>query len=162
LKEIGDRYETGKAFIPDLVRAADAAQHTLSVIKKHLPRGEKRGTIVLATVKGDIHDIGKNIAAMIFESAGYKVIDLGKDVNAGRIIQTVKKYKPDVVGLSALLTTTMPEMARVVRMFKEHKIATKVIVGGPNVSDAFARDIGAFGAAPTVMAGLRLLKRIMS
>ncbi|MBN2620626.1 homocysteine S-methyltransferase family protein [candidate division WOR-3 bacterium] len=161
LKEIGDRYESGKAFIPDLLCAADAAQHALNVIKKHLPRGKKKGTLILATVKGDIHDIGKNVAAMIFESSGYRVIDLGKDVDAGRIIRAAKKYKPDVIGLSALLTTTMPEMGRVIRTLREQRVTTKVIVGGPNVSDAFAREIGAFGAAPTVMAGLRLLKRIM-
>lgn len=161
LKQIGEQYESGKAFIPDLLRAANTAQHALEVIKQNLPMQKKKKTLVLATVKGDIHDIGKNIAAMIFESAGYQVIDLGKDVDAARIVQAAKKHKADVVGLSALLTTTMPEMERVIASLKKHKVPAKVIVGGPNVSDTFAKEIGAFGAASTVMQGLRLLQRIM-
>jgi len=161
LKQIGEQYETGQAFIPDLLRAANTAQQALELVKKHLPKQKNKGTIVLATVKGDIHDIGKNIAAMIFESAGYQVIDLGKDVDAENIVQAAKKYKADVVGLSALLTTTMPEMANVITRLKDKSVPAKVIVGGPNVSKQFARDIGAFGAASTVMEGLRLLKRIV-
>jgi 5-methyltetrahydrofolate--homocysteine methyltransferase len=161
LKHVGEQYETGKAFIPDLLRAANTAQHALAVIKQHLPKQKKKKTLVLATVKGDIHDIGKNIAAMIFESAGYQVIDLGKDVDSARIVQAAKKHRADVVGLSALLTTTMPEMGRVVARLKKNKVTAKVIVGGPNVSEKFAREIGAYGAASTVMQGLRLLKRIM-
>ena len=89
------------------------------------------------------------------------MIDLGKDVAAAKIVQNVKKFKPDIVGLSALLTTTMPEMGRVIERLREEKLNIKVIIGGPNVSDAFARKIGAFGAARTVLEGLRLLQRVM-
>lgn len=161
LKQIGDQYESGSAFIPDLLRAAEASQHVLNMLKQYLPKHANKGTIILATVKGDIHDIGKNIAAMIFESAGYRVIDLGKDVGVTQIVQAIKKYRPDAVGLSALLTTTMPQMSRVVEYLREHNISTKVIVGGPNVSDAFAKSIGAFGAARTVLEGLQILRRSM-
>ncbi|OPX17447.1 hypothetical protein BXT86_06455 [candidate division WOR-3 bacterium 4484_100] len=158
LKTVGDYYETGRYFIPDLLRSASVAKAILQILKKYLPKKQKKGRIVLATVKGDIHDIGKNIAGMIFESAGYYVIDLGKDVPAEKIIRAVKKYQPDVVGLSALLTTTMPEMENVIKRLREHKLNVKVIIGGPNVSSAYAHKIGAYAAVRNVLDGLKLLK----
>jgi 5-methyltetrahydrofolate--homocysteine methyltransferase len=158
LKHVGDLYQTGEYYIPDLLKAAEASKYALGVVRKYLPKGRKRGRVVLATVKGDIHDIGKNIAGMIFESAGYEVIDLGKDIPAEKIVATVRKIKPDALGLSALLTTTMPEMANVVRALKKAKLDVKVIIGGPNVSKRYARKIGAYGAATNVLAGLSLLR----
>jgi 5-methyltetrahydrofolate--homocysteine methyltransferase len=161
LKKVGDNYEAGDMFIPDLLAAADASKQALCVVKEYLPKNIKQGTIMLATVKGDIHDIGKNIAAMMFESAGYDVIDLGKDVSCEKIVRAVKKYKPDILGLSALLTTTMPEMERVIDTLKKKKLAVKVIIGGPNVSDQYARRIGAYAAAKDVLKGLQIVKAIM-
>lgn len=159
LSRVGVLYETGKYFIPDLLKAAEASKYALDVVRKYLPKGRKRGRIVLATVKGDIHDIGKNIACMIFESAGYEIIDLGKDISTEKIVAAVRKVKPDVLGLSALLTTTMPEMAKVVSALKKAKLNVKVIIGGPNVSERYAKEIGAYGAATTVVEGLALLKK---
>ncbi len=97
---VGDNYESGKMFIPDLLHSAEAAKRSLAVIRRHMPGKRKKGRILLATVQGDIHDIGKNIAGMVFESAGYEVIDLGKDVLTRRIIEAVKRHKPEVLGLS--------------------------------------------------------------
>ncbi|OGC42604.1 hypothetical protein A2Y85_01295, partial [candidate division WOR-3 bacterium RBG_13_43_14] len=158
LHVVGNHYENGKMFIPDLLRSAEAAKASLAVIRQYLPRKQLKGKILLATVKGDIHDIGKNIAGMVFESAGYKVIDLGKDVPTKRIIESVKKYKPEVLGLSALLTTTMPEMANIITQLKKNRLSVKVIIGGPNVSTEYAKKIGAYGAALSVLDGLRILK----
>lgn len=159
LNRVGDLYETGKYFIPDLLKAAAASKYALDIVRKYLPKGRKRGKVVLATVKGDIHDIGKNIACMIFESAGYEVIDLGKDISTKKIVAAVRKVKPDALGLSALLTTTMFEMANVVTALKKAKLNVKVIIGGPNVSKRYAKKIGAYGAATTVLEGLALLKQ---
>jgi 5-methyltetrahydrofolate--homocysteine methyltransferase len=160
LKLVGADYEKGKLFIPDLLRSAQAARAALDVVKKQMKQGSKKGRIVLATVRGDIHDIGKNIAAMIFEAGGYEVHDLGKNVPAYRIVEAVRKYKPDAVGLSALLTTTMPEMEKVIIDLRHAGQKTKVIIGGPNVSAAYARKIGAFGAAKNVVEGLNIVERI--
>lgn len=160
LKTVGDYYETGRFFIPDLLKSAEAAKAVLAIIKKYLPKGKRKGRVVLATVKGDIHDIGKNIAGMVFESAGYEVIDLGKDVSREKIAKAVKRYKPDVLGLSALLTTTMTEMENVIKRLKKERLNVKVIIGGPNVSEDYAKKIGAFGAARNVLEGLKILKKI--
>ena len=160
LKAVGDYYENGKFFIPDLLKAAEASKSVLAIVRKRLPKRQRKGKIVLATVKGDIHDIGKNIAAMMFESAGYEVIDLGKDVATEKIIKAIETYRPDALGLSALLTTTTPQMAHVVQALHKKKLNVKVIIGGPNVSKEYAQRIGAFGAAKNVIEGLRLLKQI--
>ncbi len=159
LKKVGDNYEAGKFFVPDLLRAAQASQRVLGVVQKYLPKARRKGKVIFATVKGDIHDIGKNIAAMIFESAGYEVIDLGKDVPCKDIVAAVRRHKPKALGLSALLTTTMPEMARVIAQLNSERLTTKVIIGGPNVTHSYAQRIGAFGAARTVLEGLKLMKK---
>ncbi len=158
LETVGKYYERGEYFIPDLLMAAEAAQAVLGLMKRYMPSGKRSGKIVVATVKGDIHDIGKNLAAMIFESAGYEVIDLGKDVDTQVIVSAVRKHKPIYVGLSALLTTTMCEMENVIKALKNAKLDVRVIIGGPNVSSSYAQKIGAFGAARNAFEGLRLLK----
>jgi len=157
LKVAGEYYEKGKFYVPDLLMAAEAARAVLSMVIKFLPKGQKKGKVILATVKGDIHDIGKNIVAAVFESAGYEVIDLGKDVPDKKIIKAVKEHAPEALGLSALLTTTMPEMGNVIAQLNKENLSVKVIIGGPNVSDDFAKKIGAYGAARNVFEGLRLL-----
>jgi 5-methyltetrahydrofolate--homocysteine methyltransferase len=159
LKKVGDEYEAGSLFVPDLLRAAEASQRVLVLVNKYLPRRSRKGKVIFATVKGDIHDIGKNIAALIFGSAGYEVIDLGKDVSCTKIIHAVKKHKPVALGLSALLTTTMPEMGHVTEELRKHGLKTRVIIGGPNVTPAYAKRIGAFGAARTVLEGLKLMRK---
>ncbi len=162
---VGDNYEKGRFFIPDLLRAAESTKVVLEIIKKRMKRSvqeteQQRKRVVLATVQGDIHDIGKNIVGMVFESAGYEVIDLGKDVSANRILQSARKFKPIVIGLSALLTTTMPEMEKVIKLLRKNGIDTPVIIGGPNVSDDYAKKIGAFAAVQNAFEGLRVIKKI--
>jgi len=161
LKAVGDYYQNGKFFLPDLMRSAETSKHVLALVKKHMPTGKSkfRGRVLLATVKGDIHDIGKNIVAMIFESAGFEVIDLGKDVPADRICAAVRKYRPDVLGLSALLTTTMPEMGEVLKRLRRDKTNVKVIIGGPNVSPEYARLIGADGVCHNALEGLEFMEK---
>ncbi len=158
LEIVGKNYEEGKFFIPDLLKAAEVAQSILGLMSRHMPRQAKRGKIVIATVKGDIHDIGKNLAAMVFESVGYEVIDLGKDVTSRAIVDSVRKHNPDFLGLSALLTTTMVEMENVIDALQHAGLNVKVIIGGPNVSARYAKKIGAYGAAQTVFEGLGLLR----
>ncbi len=158
LKIVGDLYENGKYFIPDLLKSASVARAILQILKRHLPRGKKKGKIILATLKGDIHDIGKNIAGMMFEAAGYEVIDLGSNVPAEKIIKAVKRYKPDAVGLSALLTTTMPRMEYVIKRLRRQGLNVKVIIGGPNVSSEYARKIGAYAAVRNVLEGISFIK----
>ncbi len=160
LHEVGDLYHRGRYFLPDLLRSAEASQAALAVVRKHQPSAAAGQRIVLATVKGDIHDIGKNIAALVFSSAGYRVIDLGKDVSAQRICAAVRKYRPFALGLSALLTTTMPEMGRVIALLRQRDLNTPVIVGGPNVSPAFAREIGACAAVHSALDGLKALEKL--
>ena len=161
LEIVGDRYEKGLFFVPDLLRSADAAKAALSIVKRFMPQKRSDHKILLATVKGDIHDIGKNIAAMVFESAGFCVIDLGKNVSAEKIVQAVKKYHPCVVGLSALLTTTMPEMAHVIKELDKNKCNVKVIIGGPNVTASYAKQIGAYGSARSALEGLGLVRNVI-
>ncbi|MCX7995263.1 MAG: homocysteine S-methyltransferase family protein [candidate division WOR-3 bacterium] len=166
MQKVGENYEKGVFFIPDLLKSAEATRGVLELIRRrmekqsHLHSSTGKKKVVLATVKGDIHDIGKNIVAMVFESAGYRVIDLGKDVDALRILNAVKKHKPLAVGLSALLTTTMHEMGNVIKLLKSEGIDTPVIIGGPNVSPGFARKIGAYAAANNAFEALKILKNL--
>jgi len=163
MSEVGKNYELGRFFIPDLLKAAEATKAVLRVVKKTMEKIENKGEqkkVILATVKGDIHDIGKNIVAMVLESAGYKVIDLGKDVDAKKIVEAVKKHQPLALGLSALLTTTMPEMENVIKLLRRRRLDTPVIIGGPNVSAEFARRIGACAAVQNAFDGLKVLRKI--
>lgn len=161
LRRVGDQYRLGVYFLPDLLRSAAAAQTALALIRKNRlsPVGSRR-RVLMATVRGDIHDIGKNIAALVIESAGFRIIDLGKDVPREKICAAVRRYRPDVVGLSALLTTTMPEMGRVIAALRQQGCKVPVIVGGPNVSDKFARQIGAHAAARSAAEGLKIIQRL--
>jgi 5-methyltetrahydrofolate--homocysteine methyltransferase len=165
MKIVGDKYEKGVFFIPDLLKSAEATGVVLERLKERMKRTESqerrsKKTVVLATVKGDIHDIGKNIVGMVLESAGYEVVDLGKDVPAKKILEAVKKYKPIAVGLSALLTTTMQEMENVIKLLRDNNLDVPVIIGGPNVSEGFAKRIGAYAAAQNAFEGLKILKGI--
>jgi 5-methyltetrahydrofolate--homocysteine methyltransferase len=158
LQTAGMYYQEGKYFIPDLLLAAEAAKMCLEVIRPYLPKTNKKGKVILATVKGDIHDVGKNIVGAVLESAGYEIIDLGKNVAATRIVKAVKDYQPDFLGLSALLTTTMPEMEIVIKLLRREKLDVRVIIGGPNVSSEYAKRIGAYGAARNIAEGLKLFE----
>ncbi|MDR5660065.1 homocysteine S-methyltransferase family protein [Serpentinicella sp. ANB-PHB4] len=163
LEEIGKKYEEKIFFLPQLLLGAESAQQVFNYLEKDLKtvKEKKLGTVVIATVKGDIHDIGKNIVSIMLQNHGFHVIDLGKDVEEEKIIQTAVKEKADLIGLSALMTTTMPEMKKITEKLKklEHKIP--VVVGGAVVTESYAKEIGAYYSEDAVSA-VRLAKRIMN
>ncbi len=154
LEVVGDMYEKGMYFLPQLMLAAETAKKAFTYLKGKMPEGAShhRGSVVMATVKGDIHDIGKNIVAAILSQHGFKVIDLGKDVDAETIVGRALQEKPCVVGLSALMTTTMPQMEKTVKMLKEADRDIPLMVGGAVVTREFAKGIGAFYAKDAVEA----------
>jgi 5-methyltetrahydrofolate--homocysteine methyltransferase len=147
MDEIGEMFSTGEIFVPEMLLAARAMKGGLAVLRPILTRTEAKpkGTVMLATVQGDVHDIGKNLVGMMLEGAGYRVVDLGVNVAKDDIKARAEEVRPDVVGLSALLTTSMPSMAKTVALFKEKALPCPVIVGGAPVTEAFAEAIGADG-----------------
>jgi 5-methyltetrahydrofolate--homocysteine methyltransferase len=144
---VGDKYATGEYFIPDMLASAEAVGGAMDILKPLLEASnvEIKGKFAIATVKGDIHDIGKNIVAILLKGAGYEVNDLGSDVSAEKIVEVVREYKPDFLGLSALLTTTMVVMGQIIEALKENDLRdkVKVLIGGAAVSDEYAQEIGA-------------------
>jgi 5-methyltetrahydrofolate--homocysteine methyltransferase len=149
---VGEKFRRDELFMPEVLIAAKAMQAAMAVLRPRLIEtgAETAGTIVIGTIQGDLHDIGKNLVGMFFEGAGYQVIDLGVDVAPGRFVEAVRTHKPDIVGLSALLTTTMSRMREVIESLVEAGLRgrVKVMVGGAPVTEKFARDIGADGYSP--------------
>jgi len=144
LSEIGSAFEKGKAFLPQLLMSAEAASAAFDEVKKKLPKGESdKGSVILATVKGDIHDIGKNIVKVLLESYGYSVLDLGRDVPPEKILEKVKETGCPLVGLSALMTTTVPAMAETITLLHREAPGVKVIVGGAVLTQEYADSINA-------------------
>lgn len=163
LEEVGRRYETGEYFLPQLMLSAEAARAAFAELKPRLAQesaGARQGTVVLATVAGDIHDIGKNIVAVMLENRGFRVVDLGRDVPAARIVEAARQERAELVGLSALMTTTMTGMGRVIEALKAAGVPAKVMVGGAVVTEEFARQIGADGYGRDAVAAVRLARRL--
>lgn len=159
LAEVGRRYETGEYFLPQLMLAAEAAKASFTALKPHLARsgaGPAKGTVILATVEGDIHDIGKNIVAVMLENHGFRVVDLGRDVPPDRIATAALDERAELVGLSALMTTTMTGMTRTIAALRKASVPAKVMVGGAVVTADYAREIGADGYGPDAVAAVRL------
>ena len=144
LTDVGADYESGKLFLPQLISSAEAAKEAFAALSERLPKGgSDKGTVVLATVRGDVHDIGKNIVKVVAESYGYRVIDLGKDTPEETVVEAVKKFAPMAVGLSALMTTTVPSMERTVKALRAAGCTTPVFVGGAVLTADIAKEIGA-------------------
>jgi 5-methyltetrahydrofolate--homocysteine methyltransferase len=145
IREIGRQYDKKDIFLPQMILAAETMQKAVAVLEPHFGSGarEKKGTVVLCTVKGDVHDIGKNIVALFLKNQGFAVHDLGKDVDAETIVEKAAETKADVVGLSALMTTTMAEMPRIIRALRAANCGAGVIVGGAVVNGQYAAEIGA-------------------
>ncbi len=163
---IGERFGAGEMFLPEVLMSANAMRQGMGII---LPVLEKLGqqsmeTVVIGTVEGDIHDIGKRIVSCLIEGSGYKVIDLGVDVKAETFAQAIEEHKPDILGMSALLTTTMPSMAKTIDYLKEKGLRgkTKIIVGGAQVTEQFAKSIGADGYAPDAVSAIPLVKKLLA
>lgn len=147
MDEIGSRFSEGEIFVPEMLMAANAMKRGLELLRPILAKNERKpiGHIVIGTVKGDLHDIGKNLVSMSLEGAGFEVIDLGVDVNASQFIDAVGLHKPQIVALSALLTTTMISMRGIIESLKSEFPDVKVIVGGAPLNETFARSIHADG-----------------
>jgi len=154
---VGKLFQDGEYFLPELLVAARAMQKSVEVIKQRSPAGSvtKSGKAVVGTVKGDLHDIGKNLLAMALEGAGFEVVDLGSDVAAEQFVGAVKEHKPDVVGMSALLSTTMYMMKDVIEAIDKAGLhnTVKIMVGGAPLSDDYAKKIGADFYGPDCVAG---------
>jgi methanogenic corrinoid protein MtbC1 len=147
---VGQKFSENKCFVPDLLMAAKAMSAGMAHLKPYFESGQAhhKGVFIVGTVQGDLHDIGKNLVAMVVEGAGWKVVDLGVDVSAEKFLNAVKENAGAVVGLSALLTTTMVNMEKTVALLKEAVPGTKVIVGGAPLTAEFAKKIGADGYSP--------------
>lgn len=167
ITQIGDGYSRGELWLPDLVGAATAMTSAMPILEEEIKRrGNKRettGIVVLGTVKGDIHDIGKNMVAMFLAIDGFTVQDLGVDVPAEKFIEAVKKYNADVLALSALLTMTSHEQRKIIGGLKAEGIRdkVKVMVGGGAITQEFADDIGADGYEPTAVGAAKLARRLI-
>jgi len=159
---VGEKFSTKEYFIPDMLASAEAVGAAMDILKPILEASnvETKGKFVIATVKGDIHDIGKNIVAILLKGAGYEVNDLGIDVSKERIIDCVRDEKPLYLGLSALLTTTMLEMGVVVEALKENGLRdnVKVLLGGAAVSDEYAKEIGADAFCADAFQALKVME----
>ena len=160
---VGKDFGDGRIFVPEMLVSAVTMKAGLDVVKPRLAGGESqaRGTILMATVKGDLHDIGKNLVSMMLEGAGFKVMDLGVDLSVEKLIDQVKALQPDILGLSALLTTTMPEMQKVIGELKAQGLRDriKVMVGGAPVDKGFAEKIGADGYGANATEAVELARR---
>jgi 5-methyltetrahydrofolate--homocysteine methyltransferase len=147
MTEVGQLFERGEYYIPEMLIAARAMKTGLTLLRPHLAAANVQaiGKVVIGTVQGDLHDIGKNLVGMMLEGAGFEVIDLGTDVSPQKFVEAVQAYQPDLIGCSALLTTTMPKMKVVIEALKEAGLRdrVKVMIGGAPITDQYAREIGA-------------------
>jgi 5-methyltetrahydrofolate--homocysteine methyltransferase len=162
MSEVGDRFEKGEFYVPEMLIAARAMQAGMGLLRPYLVESgvEPAGTAVLGTVKGDLHDIGKNLVAMMLEGAGFNVIDLGTDVPPEVFAQTLREQNADIVGMSALLTTTMQSMRQTIDAIEDlgWRDKVKIMVGGAPLTEEFAREIGADGYAPDASRAVTLAK----
>jgi len=164
MDEVGRRFSEGDLFVPEMLRAAKTMQSGLEVLKPHLIQtdSQNKGIVVFGTVQGDMHDVGKNLVTMMLGGGGFKVVDVGVDVETRKFIDAVKEHNAKVVGLSALLTTTMPAMGETLAALKEEFPDIKVMVGGAPVTQSFAGNIGADGYADDAAGAVTLTRKLMA
>ncbi len=165
LKTCGDRFEAGKYYLPELLASGEAFQAGLKVLVPKLAAGDRvsQGTVVLGTVRGDVHDIGRSLVGFMLESAGFTVVSLGVDVSAEAFVQAVRDHQPQVLGMSSLLTSTMLGMQDVIDELKRQGLRdqVKVIIGGSPVSKAFAEQIGADGYGNDAANAVTLVRSLL-
>jgi 5-methyltetrahydrofolate--homocysteine methyltransferase len=163
---VGDQMKSGDKFIPEVLLSARTMQACLDLIKPHLAAGESMslGTVVIGTVEGDMHDIGKNLVAMLLSGAGFEVVNLGKGVTPADFVAAVKEHKPQIVGMSGLLTTTIPKMPETIQALKDAGLrdSVKVIIGGAPVSVEWATEIGADAYGANASLGVTKCKELVS
>ena len=165
MNEVGVLFKNGDMFIPEVLLSARTMHRGMDLLSPLIKQdgSRDRGKVVVGTVKGDLHDIGKNLVGMMFEGAGYEVIDIGVDQSPEQFVAAVRENSAQVVAMSALLTTTMPEMEKVVNAFTTENLrdTVKIMVGGAPVNDAFSQKIGADGFAPDAGSAVEKLKELM-
>ena len=165
MTEVGRLFEDGEYFIPEMLVSARAMQSGLAVLKPHLAGSSltSSGTVVAGTVKGDMHDIGKNLVSMMLEGAAFKIVDLGAGVSPEKFVEAARAHDAQIVAMSALLTTTMPGMRATIRALQEAGLRerVKVMVGGAPVTQAFADEIGADGYAPDASRAVAKAKELL-
>jgi 5-methyltetrahydrofolate--homocysteine methyltransferase len=165
MEEVGRRFESGDFYVPEMLVSARAMKSGLVLLRPHLVAANVQavGKVVIGTVKGDLHDIGKNLVGMMLEGAGFEVVDLGTDVSAEKFVSAVIEHRPDIIACSALITTTMPRMESVILSLTEaglrHQV--RVIIGGAPVTDEYAKRIGADGYAPDAALAAVLAKELI-
>ena len=165
MAEVGRRFEEGDNFVPEMLIAARAMQSGLALLKPALQQADvpPAGTVIIGTVKGDLHDIGKNLVSMMLEGAGFEIVDLGTDVSPEKFSDAVQNHKAQIVAMSALLTTTMPNMKTTIQALQNSGLRdrVKIIIGGAPVTETYARDIGADGYAPDASRAVTLAKSLI-
>ncbi len=166
MDHVGVEFKAGNMFVPEVLRSARAMQMSMEILNPLLAESgvQMLGKVLLGTVKGDLHDIGKNLVVMMCEGAGFVVKDLGKDIAPEGFLEAVKEYDPDVLGMSALLTTTMRSMESTIKALEEAGVRdkVKVMIGGAPVTQAFADQIGADGYASNAASAADLAKQLVS
>jgi methanogenic corrinoid protein MtbC1 len=166
LDEVGSRFESGEYFLPEMLIAARAMRLSMEVLRPRMAATDapSLGTIVIGTVAGDIHDIGKDMVEIMLEGAGYTVVDLGVNVPAARFVDAIREHRPVVVGLSAFLTTTMPMVGRTIEAIRDAGLreGIRIIVGGAPVNETFAAEVGADGYAPDASSAVRVVRSLLT
>lgn len=164
INQVGELFDKQIYFLPQLISSAETMRTAIDYLEPMLKKeeqGEKKGTIVIATVAGDIHDIGKNLVALMLKNYGFDVIDLGKDVPSEQIVQTARERDADIIALSALMTTTMLEMKTVVKLAREEGLRSLIIIGGAAITQSYAEEIGADGYSKDAGEAVKLVKRLL-
>lgn len=165
MANVGEKFKKNEIYVPEMLVAARAMYASLDVLKPLLAKSgvKNAGKLVIGTVKGDLHDIGKNLVKMMFDGAGFEVVDIGIDVPPSKFVDAVRNEKPDLLGMSALLTTTMPAMKTTIEALEEAGLRdkVKVLVGGAPVTERFAREIGADGYAPDASSAVDVGKALI-
>jgi 5-methyltetrahydrofolate--homocysteine methyltransferase len=164
MDEVGRLFGEGELFVPELLASAETMKAGLEILRPLLAASDidDRGTVVIGTVQGDMHDIGKNLVTMMVEGAGFSVVDLGVDVAPEQFLEAAREHGPQVVAMSALLTTTMPSMGRCIDLLKESGIDAKFIVGGAPVTGEYAGKIGADGYGSDAPGAVQLIKDLVA
>ena len=163
MENIGRKFKANEVYVPEVLIAARAMAAGMQVLEPILTAAgvKPRGKIVIGTVKQDLHDIGKNLVSMMLKGGGYQVIDIGVDVDPGKFVEAAKKENADIIALSALLTTTMPNMRTVVDFLRQAGLKVKVMIGGAPVTQDFADEIGADGYAPDAASAVDLARSLL-
>lgn len=165
MREVGARFEAGDYYVPEMLIAARAMQTGMAILKPYLQQTDRKssGKVVIGTVKGDLHDIGKNLVSLMLEGAGYEIVDLGVDVPAEEFVKQAVALKPDVIGMSALLTTTMPSMKTTIDALDAAGLRKhiKVIVGGAPVTESYAHQIEADGFSPDASRAVNVVNELL-